>query len=101
MRPWSYKGYENRYLNVAETLAQAMHQNPALKVFVGNGYYDVATPYFATAYTFDHMGLTPEQKRNVSMGYYEAGHMMYIHRASMVKLRKDLGEFYRSALPGR
>jgi carboxypeptidase C (cathepsin A) len=101
VRPWSYKGYENRYLNVAETLAQAMHQNPALKVFVGNGYYDVATPYFATAYTFDHMGLTPEQKQNVSMGFYEAGHMMYIHRASMVKLRQDLGEFYRSALQAR
>lgn len=101
VRPWSYKGYENRYLNVAETLTQAMHQNPALKVFVGNGYYDVATPYFATQYTFDHMGLTPEQKQNVRMGYYEAGHMMYIHRASLVQLRKDLGEFYRSALPAR
>ncbi len=67
----------------------------ALKVYVGNGYYDVATPYFATAYTFDHIGLTPELRKNVRMGYYEAGHMMYIHRPSLQKLRQELVDFYR------
>jgi carboxypeptidase C (cathepsin A) len=95
VRPWSYKGFENQFVNVGVTLAAAMRQNPALKVYVGNGYYDVATPYFATAYTFDHIGLTPEMKQNVRMGYYEAGHMMYIHRPSLVKLRQELVDFYR------
>lgn len=99
--PWSFKGYENRYLNVAVTLAGAMHQNPALRVFVANGRYDFATPYFATAYTFDHMELTAAQKANVRMGYYEAGHMMYIDRASRERLKQDLGEFYRAAAPGK
>ncbi len=99
--PWSFKGYENRYVNVAVTLAGAMHQNPALRVFVANGFYDFATPYFATAYTFDHMGLTPAERARVAMGYYQAGHMMYIDRPSRERLKKGLTDFYRSALPGK
>ena len=54
--PWSYADQENRYLNVAETLRHAMCVNPHLKVHVANGYYDLATPYYATRYTFDRLG---------------------------------------------
>src|SRR4030043_461047 len=50
--PWSYAEHENRYVDVAETLREALNINPFLKVFVANGYYDLATPYFATEYTF-------------------------------------------------
>lgn len=99
VQPWSYKEYENRYVDVAETLRGAMHRNPALKVFVANGYYDVATPYFATEYTFAHMGVAPELRENVTMTYYESGHMMYIDLASLARLKADLVTFYRGALP--
>ena len=67
---------------------------PTLKVFVGNGYFDLATPFFATEYTFNHLGLDDSLQKNVSMGYYEAGHMMYLHRASLVKLKADLANIY-------
>ncbi|HWQ54140.1 MAG TPA: hypothetical protein VN442_10685 [Bryobacteraceae bacterium] len=93
VRPWSYDQYQNRYVNVAETLREAMTQNASLKVFVGNGYYDLATPYFATLYTFNHLGLDPTLRGNVSMGYYDAGHMMYVHQPSLEKLKQDLGGF--------
>jgi carboxypeptidase C (cathepsin A) len=93
VRPWSYKDYENEYLNVAETLRQAMNRNPYLKVFVANGYYDLATPYFATMYTFEHLGLEPALQNNITMGFYEAGHMMYIHLPSLAKLKTDLTNF--------
>ena len=73
--------------------------NPYLKVFVANGHYDLATPYLATRYTFDHMGLPPELRSNVNMGYYEAGHMMYVNEPSRVALKKDLAAFLHSALP--
>lgn len=96
---WDYGKYQNQYVNVAETLRAAMAQNPFLKVFVANGYYDLATPYFATRYTFHHLGLDPGLQENVSMGYYEAGHMMYIHRPSLERLKKDLAQFIRSATP--
>jgi carboxypeptidase C (cathepsin A) len=97
---WKYGEYENRYLNVAENLRQAFQFHPALKVIVCNGYYDFATPYLATQYTFNHIELPPEQRQNISMTYYEAGHMMYIHRPSLEKLKADLAAFIDSAVPG-
>jgi carboxypeptidase C (cathepsin A) len=96
--PWSYSDHENQYVNVAETLRQAMTINPHLKVIVANGYYDLATPYFATEYTVNHLGLHPSLRGNVSLTYYEAGHMMYIHLASLARLNADLAAFMSSAI---
>jgi carboxypeptidase C (cathepsin A) len=99
VQPWDFNDARNRYLDVAETLRRTMTHNPYLKVFVANGYYDMATPYLATRYTFDHMGLPPSLRTNVSMGYYEAGHMMYVNQPSLAVLKHDLAAFIRSALP--
>lgn len=98
---WKYDKFENQYLNVAETLREAIATNPALKVFVANGYYDFATPFFATEYTFNHIGLPDEHLDNISMEYYEAGHMMYLHMPSLEKLHLDLSKFIGSACQGK
>ncbi|PMD98830.1 peptidase S10 [Siphonobacter sp. BAB-5405] len=98
VQPWNYNNVQNSYLNVSETLRQAMSKNPFLKVWVGAGYYDLATPFFAAEYTFHHMGLKPEQRKNVSFTYYESGHMMYIHKPSLIQLKKDADTFYDQAL---
>lgn len=97
---WKYGEFENRYLNVAENLRLAFQMHPALKVIVCNGYYDMATPYLATEYTFNHIGLPSEQRQNISLTYYEAGHMMYIHMPSLKKLKSDLAAFIDSATSG-
>jgi carboxypeptidase C (cathepsin A) len=97
--PWSFD-QSNRYLNVAEDLRQALSRNPALQVFVGSGYYDLATPYFATEYTFDHLGFEPEYLQRVTKAYYEAGHMMYIRRVDREKLKADVAAFLRAASRG-
>lgn len=99
VHPWSFSEHENQFVNVAETLRKAITTNPYLKVFVGNGYYDLATPYFATEYTFNHLGLDEEHRANISMAYYEAGHMMYVHLESLAKLKADLSKFIDMALP--
>ncbi len=98
VRPWNYAPYENRYINMAEPLREAITQNPNLKVMVCNGYYDMATPFFATEYTFDHIGLDPRLAQNVSMTYYDAGHMFYTNKASAAQLRINLAKFYASAM---
>lgn len=98
VRPWSYGDAENRYLNVAETLRGAMTRNRSLRVFVANGYYDLATPYFATEYTFDHLFLDPSLQDNVEMAYYRSGHMMYISEASLEKLTRDVSSFIRRSV---
>lgn len=94
VRPWSYKNVENQYLNVSETLRKAMHKNPYLEVLICNGYYDLATPYFATQYTLDHLFLDEKLRDNISMKYYESGHMMYIHKPSLEKMANDVREWY-------
>ncbi len=99
VQPWDFNQARNRYLDIAENLREAMTHNPYLKVFVANGHYDLATPYLATRYTFDHMGLPPDLRGNVSMGYYEAGHMMYLNTPSRVTLKADLARFITSSVP--
>lgn len=90
---WNYDEYKNRYVNVAETLRQALAVNPHLKVFIANGYYDLATPYLATRYTFNHLGLDENYQKKLTMTHYPAGHMMYVHLPSLRQLREDLRSF--------
>ena len=97
VHPWSYREFENAYVNVGETLRAAMTYNHHLKVFVANGYYDLGTPYFATEYTFNHLGLDEELRKNVTMEYYDAGHMMYIHIPSLKQMKTDLSKFIKGA----
>jgi len=87
--------------DTSESLRSAFSRNPDMKVYVASGYYDLATPYFATEYTLSHMGLDPTQRARVSTGYYEAGHMMYIHTGELARLKKDVSAFLQSALPSR
>jgi carboxypeptidase C (cathepsin A) len=98
VQPWNYEAFQNEFVDVAHTLSRAIAKNPYLKVYVANGYYDLATPYFATEYTFNHMGLDKSLHENISMGYFEAGHMMYIHMPSLAQLREELVAFIGSAV---
>lgn len=86
--------------NTSVDLAHAMGKNPGMKLLVQQGYYDLATPQLATEYYLEHMDLLPEQRENVTVEYYEAGHMMYLHPPSLVKFKDDLARFIRSATGG-
>jgi carboxypeptidase C (cathepsin A) len=98
VRPWNYSNVQNEYLNTSELLHRAMSRNTNLKVWIANGYYDLATPFFATDYTVRQMGLDPAVRGNVSQTFYEAGHMMYMVPAELAKLKADAAKFYRESL---
>jgi carboxypeptidase C (cathepsin A) len=100
VRPWNYRDFANQYVNVAEDLRRALAINGSLKVFVANGYYDLATPFFATRYTFAHLGFDPLYRERVSMGYYECGHMMYVRRIDREKLKADIAQFIQNSSGG-
>lgn len=57
VRPWNYRNVQNEDLNTAELLRQAMSRNTRRKVWIANGSFDLATPYFATDCTVRQMGL--------------------------------------------
>ena len=83
--------------NALADLLQAMITNPNLLVQVENGYYDMATPFFATEITMDHLGLRPEMLDRIKHNYYEAGHMMYLQDASRVALKNNVAAFIDKA----
>ena len=100
VHPWDYGEHQNEYVNVADTLRKAMTTNPALKVFVANGYYDLATPFLASEYTFSHLGLDKSLRDNITMAYYQAGHMMYIDQGELQKMKRDLDAYLDDVLSG-
>lgn len=95
---WDYEEFKNKYVDTSEKLREVMSRSQRMKVFVANGYYDLATPHLACEYTFSHMGLEPEIRQNVTMKYYDAGHMMYVHKPSLVQLAADMREFIGDSL---
>jgi carboxypeptidase C (cathepsin A) len=95
VRPWNYDNFQNQYVNVAERLRQAMTRNPTMKVLVANGYYDLATPFFATEYTMYHLGLDPTLSNDFSLTYCDAGHMLYTKKSCLDGLHKAMGDLYQ------
>jgi carboxypeptidase C (cathepsin A) len=74
-----------------------MQKNPHLQVLVVNGLYDLATPFFATEYTFDHLGVRGDLLQNVKHAYYPAGHMMYTDKTCLKSLTKELHQFVKKS----
>jgi carboxypeptidase C (cathepsin A) len=74
-------------------MTSAMKRNPNLKFLILNGYYDVATVFYGVEHSINHMGLDAELKKNISMKYYEAGHMLYAHKPSIQQMKKDIDGF--------
>ena len=99
---WDYShnidGNQLPYPDVIQDLHDAMTQNPHLHVFSANGYYDMATPFFATQYLLDHMELDPTLRGNLTYGFYESGHMVYLRDSALQQFRADLGKWYDSVL---
>ena len=83
--------------NVEGDLIGAMLANPHLMVEVENGVYDLATPFFATEQTMDHLGLMPNLRKNIRLQYYEAGHMMYVRDEDLAKLKTNVAAFIDAA----
>lgn len=95
--PWNYN-VTNQYADTSIPLKNAMAKNPYMKVFVAQGYYDMATPFYAAEYTFSAMNLDPTLRRNINFEYYEAGHMMYIEKGSLSKLKRDAAAFIQRSV---
>lgn len=95
---WDFTHDRNPVTNVAPDLAATMTQNPGMRVFSANGYYDFATPMFATVYTLQHLEIAPQLQNNITFGFYESGHMVYLNDTALAKFKSDLSRWYDSAL---
>lgn len=93
LSPWKFGEAREGAPDTADALRAALSKNPHMRVYIASGYYDLATPYFATEYTLAHMGLDPSLRANIETGEYEAGHMMYIHEPCLAQLKRDVAKF--------
>lgn len=92
--PW--KEREGAYSERASDLRNLISKNPHFKVLYCCGYYDLACPVNATMYTVNHMGLDPDQRKQIGFEFYPAGHMMYIEKSSRIKFHDDARSFVKS-----
>ncbi len=98
---WDFGPAADGFPDTSAALRDALARNPDMRVYVASGFYDLATPYFATEYTLAHMGLDPSQRARVTTGEYAAGHMMYIHEGELARLKTDVATFVKGALAPR
>jgi carboxypeptidase C (cathepsin A) len=102
-RGWDWKhGGEHGFTQapyVGSDLAAAMRRNPHLKVFSANGYFDLATPFYATEFDLGHLGLEPSLSKNIEFGFYPSGHMIYFDVNALKQVKADLSRFYDEAAP--
>ena len=101
---WKYRppaedllGQGGMFLNVAPALARAMTNDPGLQVMDNNGYFDMATPFFATEYSLRHTDLPQDAWNRITTKYYECGHMLYVNPKVLPELDHNINEFITKA----
>ncbi|MGA8865589.1 MAG: hypothetical protein WB510_01395 [Candidatus Sulfotelmatobacter sp.] len=90
---WDWGSAIQGFPDTATALRQALVKDPYLKVLVMEGYYDLATPFYAANYTIEHLNLSPKYRDNISTATYESGHMVYLAGDSLRKMKGDESEF--------
>ena len=97
---WNWGSGITGFPDTATALRQAIVKNPYLKVLVMEGFYDLATPFYAADYTIDHLNLGPQYRKNISFATYGAGHMVYLPIDGLKKMKSDEAGFMDKALSG-
>ncbi len=98
---WEWGSAIEGFPDTATALRHALTGNPYLKVMVMEGYYDLATPYYAANFTFDHLDLPADYRKNISFTTYDAGHMVYVETKSLAKFKSDVGKFIDQTIGGQ
>jgi carboxypeptidase C (cathepsin A) len=92
---WKWSEGQQGYVNVTDSLTQAVSANKYLQVFVASGYFDLTTPWLSQAYTFAHLGLNPDLQNHITHKFYESGHQLYTSTGALEKFTQDVSFFFQ------
>jgi carboxypeptidase C (cathepsin A) len=91
--PFAFPGTTNVMLD----LAVAMKYNPTLKVLLNAGYFDLATPFYEGVYEMQHLPIPLDLQKNIEFKFYESGHMVYAHEASLKAIHDNVAAFIQKS----
>jgi hypothetical protein len=81
--------------DVIPDLATVLALRPTIKVLALNGYQDLATPFHQTERDLARLGSVP----NLTLRYYDSGHMTYLDDTARIRQKQDLRAFYAGGAP--
>jgi carboxypeptidase C (cathepsin A) len=90
---WNWEDGKQRLpfdnVDMAVGLADDLRANPRLRVMMAAGYYDLATPYFASEMVLSSHGMPRDR---VIRRHYAAGHGVHRDPASLLAFQADMRE---------
>ena len=86
-KAWDFGRGRNPAESISQ-LRQILALDPKLKVLVGQGLFDLATPYFGTQILLDQLPAYASPER-VKLAVYPGGHMFYSRDASRQAFRSE------------
>jgi carboxypeptidase C (cathepsin A) len=100
-RAWDWGSGMSGYPQTLTDLQSAMAKNKYLKVLVMEGMYDLATPFFASTYTFQHLRLNRAYRSNLTFATFKGGHMVYNDAAALKEMKRTLDDWYQQTMRGQ
>ena len=82
------------YVGATDDLRYAMTLNPAMKVFICHGIFDLVTPYFSSERVIQLMNLPEPLKKRLSFQVFHGGHMFYTWEKSRQLFHAQMKSFY-------
>jgi len=74
-----------------------MALNPRLQAFIAHGWYDLATPYFASDRLRNLMRLDPDTASRLTVRHFAGGHMFYAWETSRAAFTEAIAAFVAGA----
>lgn len=93
--PFNADGQE---FGVMDDIAQALNDNPSLRIYVASGIYDLAVPFETVEFNFQQADIDEQTKTDrVKLSRFPSGHMVYTNPVALKKLKGELVDFWNGA----